>query len=365
MKFDTLYAKSSTGKIKQWSIEANGNTMIEKWGYVDSKIQEQRKTIKGKNIGKANETSDDKQCELECRSKWQKKVDEQYVVDRNKIKESGDQKVLLPMLALRYQDRSHDIKFPCYVQPKLNGVRCLYQNGKFMSRKGKEYTVLDHLVPELNVLNIDIPDGEIYVHGMTLQEIIRRVKKERGPKTEELQYWIYDQVNDKVFAQRITELHIRFGVLERSILVGQSRLKQVQTELVKSDEEIKKWHDKFVQDGYEGVIIRNTEGLYKVKHRSKDLQKYKEFIDKEFEIIGGHEGTGPDAGTVVFEVKTKEGQVFSVRPRGTREIRTEWYNDIKKLINKKLTVRYQNLSEDGIPIFPVGIEINATVRDYE
>jgi DNA ligase-1 len=91
------------------------------------------------------------------------------------------------------------------------------------------------------------------------------------------------------------------------------------------------------------------------------LQKYKEFFDKEFVIVGGHEGSGPDAGTVVFEVKTKEGKVFSVRPKGTREERTEWLNDMKNIKGKELTVRYQNLSEDGIPIFPVGIAI----RDYE
>jgi DNA ligase-1 len=63
----------------------------------------------------------------------------------------------------------------------------------------------------------------------------------------------------------------------------------------------------------------------------------------------------------VFEVKNKKGQIFSVRPKGTREMRTEWFKDIKKLTGEKLTVRYQNLSEDGIPIFPVGI----CVRDYE
>jgi len=355
MKFDTLYAKASNGKIKVWEIEARGNTMVIRNGYEDGKMAEQEKVIEGKNIGRSNETSPEKQCELECQSKWQKKIDEQYSTDKNKLVVYADAAVVLPMLALKYQDRKHDIKFPCYVQPKLNGVRCIYQNGKFMSREGKEFTTLAHLIPELKRLGIDMPDGEVYIHGATFQDIVRQVKKDRG--TETLQYWIYDRVNDKSFNDRSVSIMEQFQLMKPKPVY----LKPVETYLVSSEAEIKKYHDKFVQDGFEGVIVRNVDGLYQAKHRSKDLQKYKEFIDDEFEIVGGHEGSGPDAGTIVFEVKTFAGNVFSVRPRGTREVRSAWFKDLKNLKGLKLTVRYQNLSEVGIPIFPVGI----TVRDYE
>jgi DNA ligase-1 len=352
MKFDTLYAKASNGKIKVWEIEARGNVMVIRNGYEDGKMAEQEKVIEGKNIGRSNETTPEKQCELECQSKWQKKIDEQYSADKNKLVVYAEAAVILPMLALKYQDRKHDIKYPCYVQPKLNGVRCIYQNGKFMSREGKEFTTLGHLVPELKKLGIDTPDGEVYIHGATFQDIVRQVKKDRG--TETLEYWIYDQVNDKTFQERNKWICKAFSPTYK-------HLHYVQTEIASNEAEVKKYHDRFVQEGFEGVIIRNMDGLYVPKHRSKDLQKYKEFIDEEFEIVGGHEGSGPDAGTIVFEVKTKAGKVFSVRPRGTREVRSEWFKDLKNLVGLKLTVRYQNLSEDGIPIFPVGI----TVRDYE
>jgi len=224
-----------------------------------------------------------------------------------------------------------------------------------MSRKGKEYTTLDHLVTELQELGIEIPDGEIYVHGMTLQEIIRRVKKDRGISSEALQYWIYDQINMETFKRRTEEIAVSFG-LNKSV-----KLIQVPTILVNSEKEIKEWHDKWVKEGFEGAIVRNTDGMYKVKHRSKDLQKFKEFFDAEFKIVGGHEGSGEDKGTIVFEVETKDKQVFSVRPKGTREMRIEWMNNIDKLKGEYLTVRYQNLSESGIPIFPVGI----CIRNYE
>jgi DNA ligase-1 len=353
MKFDTLYAKASNGKIKVWEIEARGTVMVIRNGYEDGKMAEQEKVITGKNAGRSNETSDAEQCVAECKSKWQKKIDEQYSTDKSKLVDYADADVLLPMLALKYQDRKHDIKFPCYVQPKLNGVRCIYQNGKFMSREGKEFTTLEHLAAELKKLGLKTPDGEIYIHGATFQDIVRKVKKDREDDT--LEYWIYDQVNDKPFKDRTA------GVLSAFSSNKPSYLKYVKTYVAKSEADIKTYHDQFVQEGYEGVIIRNMDGLYQAKHRSKDLQKYKEFIDAEFEIVGGHEGSGPDAGTIVFEVKTKAGKTFSVRPKGTREQRAEWFKDLKHIIGADLTVRYQNLSEDGIPIFPVGI----TIRDYE
>ena len=154
MKFPRLYANASNGKVKVWEIEASGNTMLIRNGYLDGKIKEQVKEITGKSIGKSNETTDDEQCIAECKSKWQHKLDQQYTQDKDNIKSYEDQDVILPMLALDYRKRSHDIKFPCYVQPKLNGVRCIYQNGKFMSRGGKEYTTLTHLIPELKQLGL-------------------------------------------------------------------------------------------------------------------------------------------------------------------------------------------------------------------
>lgn len=265
MKFDKLYANASNGKIKTWQIEADGNTMIIRNGYIDGKIAIQSKKIVGKNIGRSNETSNNEQCVLECQAKHQKKLDEQYTANKNNIKEYEDQKVLLPMLALDYHKRKHDIKFPCYIQPKLNGVRCIYQNNKFMSRKGKEYTTLQHLEPELKLLGIKIPDGEIYIKDLSLQEIIRRVKKERGEKTDELEYWIYDQINDKTFEERNKD------ILAKHLHSVPHKVVYVPTILVKSEESIKEWHDKWVAEGFEGAIVRNRNGLYKVKHRSKDL----------------------------------------------------------------------------------------------
>lgn len=125
-------------------------------------------------------------------------------------------------------------------------------------------------------------------------------------------------------------------------------------------EQVWKYHEKCVANGYEGVIVRNLDGKYEFGFHSNDLIKLKTFDDAEFEIVDVVEATGRDAGTAVFVCKCKGGE-FNVKPQGTRELRAEYFKNGDKLIGKKVTVQYQGLSDDGIPRFPSAISI----RDYE
>lgn len=120
------------------------------------------------------------------------------------------------------------------------------------------------------------------------------------------------------------------------------------------------YHKKCTDAGYEGIILRNMEGKYEFGFRSNDLIKLKTFDDTEFEIIDVVEATGRDAGTAIFVCKCKGGK-FNVKPQGSRELRTEYFNNKKALIGKMVTVQYQGLSDDGIPRFPSAV----SVRDYE
>jgi len=362
----TLYSVSSKGKIKEWTISVNSNpdgsaTIIRKHGYRGEKIQEIEKTIsKGKNIGKANETTPYEQAVSEALSLRQKRLDTGFTETVPNLDTYVETE--LPMLAQPFEKRKHNIKYPAYVQPKLNGVRCLAKkvsNNKivYMTRKGKEYTTLEHLTPTLlSIMKVgQILDGEIYIHGMKFQNIVRLVKKLR-PESKNLEYHVYDLADSNMkFTDRFVELcMIAEGNDKNGIIV-------VSTPSVKFESEVYAYHNNYVSLGYEGVIIRNRDGMYKFDNRSSDLQKYKQFEDAEFEIVGGEMGTGLHDGCVIFRVKTKKNQFFNVYPRGSLEMRKEMYTNIKSYIGKMLTVRYQELSEDGIPIFPVGIE----VRDYE
>jgi len=120
-------------------------------------------------------------------------------------------------------------------------------------------------------------------------------------------------------------------------------------------------HKEFTEAGFEGTIIRNLEGKYELKNRSKNLQKYKTMLDQEYTVIGAHEGTGNDIGTAVFECETETGIKFSARPKGSREVRKQYLEDIENIKSKQVTIQYQEKSEQGVPIFPVVL----CIRDYE
>ena len=368
-----LYALASTGKIKCWKIwitdESNKICIKTEHGLLGKKQIISSKEIKsGKNLGKKNETTKLEQAISDAQSVFNKKTDEKYTEDPSGIgKEHSD--VLLPMLAQKYRQRKKHVKFPCWVQPKLNGVRCIAKvkdgNVTYWSRKGKEFTTLQHINEDIIKLSRGkdiVFDGELFNPSLSFQDITRRVKKYRPMKTEDIQYWIYDiPVENVKFNERSTELEAMFMDYVGNEREDIKTAVNTQTVFAENEEDIMRYHAKFCELGFEGTIIRNTDGLYKFDHRSNDLLKYKDWLDAEFEIVDCLEGTGLEEGCAVFRCKTKENKTFEVRPRGTRDKRKQWFNDMNNIIGKELTVRYQYLSEDGIPIFPVGIEI----RDYE
>ena len=380
--FPLLYGKASNGKIKtvQYSVEQleDGTCNIcNEFGYLDGKKQIDKRNIKaGKNIGKSNETTISEQAISEAESKWNKKKDENYT-ENSTGKPDVDSHAILPMLAHDYRKRGHDIKFPCFAQPKLDGVRALATLSKadikFTSRKYKPYDTVDHINKDLIEIfkpnqKLDLKseglrvDGELYKHGLTLQEINRRVKKYRKGDTEELEYWVFDLcLPDVENTYRKDDLDYLF---KNNAKKG-SKVKLVPTYVVNNDKEVKEMHDKFVQEGFEGVILRNMDGLYEFDKRSKDLQKYKEFQEEEFLIVGTTSGEGTEENAIMFICETKEGKTFPVRPRGSIEDRREWWKVRESFLGKDLTVRFFNYTEDKIPFLPVGKPLDSIIRDYE
>ena len=368
--FPKLYEKSSTGKTKHWEISvdsvAEQAIITVNYGAGDSKIRKSEKLIMtGKNIGKSNETSAYDQALLEAEATWNQKLDKGYVQNIADL----SKEVLLPMLAQRFQERKHDIIYPCYIQPKLDGVRCLAKKInentiKYYSRMGKEYTTLEHLTKDLlKVMKIDqVLDGEIYSHDYTFQEAVSFIKKLR-PESKTLEYYVFDLVNKDTFDMRLADLLIMFKAkdLKHTETKLSDNIKLLKTETVMNEQEVYAKHNEYIKAGYEGIIIRNITGLYSLKKRSKDLQKYKEFKDEEFTITGGVSSAGTETDCIIFNVKNKKDQEFAVRPRGSFEQRKQWLKNIDKLIGKKLIVRFQEKTDAGLPRFPVGIAI----RDFE
>lgn len=370
-----LYGLSSTGKVKEWKIYVqwlndNRPWITTEYGYLDGEIQSTSTVIKeGKNLGRSNETTPYEQACAEAKSKWLKKKDENY----QEQVPTTDSIILLPMLAQKYKDKKHLVKWPWYGQPKLNGVRSLarIENGQvtFTSRKGKVFTTLPHIEAELIKIFPEgsILDGEVFHPDLTLQSILSRVKREKTSRQDledtKLQYWIYDVIVDVPFQSRTLFL-ANFGL---DIQKYTEFLTMVETVVMDNELDLLRYNEYNLNKGFEGTMLRNPAGLYRPDYRSPDLLKFKDFTfqDEEFEIVGGVSAKGKDEGTVVFVCKTKEGKEFSVRPKGTREQRTAWLNEIDSLIGKELTVKFAEYTPDGIPFHPSGIAIGEAIRDYE
>jgi ATP-dependent DNA ligase len=369
MALPTLYSKSKTGKTQVWNIQVVGSTIRVSYGYKDGAVTVSEKTIAvGKNIGKKNETTPEQQAMSEARSTWEKKKTSGYAEALGEaqvpaVASEGSlatHEAILPMLAHDYHKRGKDIVFPCFVQAKLDGVRCIFRNGVLTSRQSKVFPDMEHITNDLKGVSL-ILDGELYSETLTFQQFVGLVRKKKHSVAEkvllkQVKYWVYDCVNNKPFVERHADLVNMFQGARAFEYV-----QQLPTETCQTKAQLKGFHDRYVADGKEGLIIRNSAGLYQLGARSKDLQKYKEFEDAEFMVTGYTDGVGSEEGLVIWVCSTEGKKEFSVRPRGTHEERAEIFKDAESYVGKKLTVRYQELTEDGIPRFPVGIAF----RDYE
>jgi len=382
MQSSKLYQKSSTGKIKEWQIrvvksEGNTATIINNHGYVGGKITEQKTIIyHGKNIGKTNETTPYQQAVSDAESKYRRQIDKGYVEDQTGIKLDG---LTLPMLAENFKDRSKDIVYPAYAQPKLNGIRstCKGLLPSFTSRRPKPQHTLGHLQASAIELfdggNFSEIDGELFIKDVEIQVLGSLVKKKRVLPTDEtnnlitndLEYWVYDVIDPSInFGIRNGELLKAFkekGTFDKKRQMWHvGKIWYVPTYVVHSEAEVRAKHKEFLEAGFEGTIIRNDVPYVKI-HRTKHLQKLKEVYDGEFEIIDFKTGTGTEEGCIVFICKMEDGQTFEVRPRGTFATRKRWTTEFDSIKGKMLTVEYRELTKSGKPFHCVGVAI----RDYE
>jgi DNA ligase-1 len=360
-----LYSRTASGAINTWEVWlAKAGGVVVRWGQMDGALQTTVFQCERKNIGRANATSMVEQARREAISKWKKQLKKKYYMSLADAAGPATQSRLRPMLAKKLEDRAGKFKFPVDVQPKLDGVRCLAQriDGRvqLFSRGGDPYdvghisTALEHnLVDDYVVL-----DGEIYSHGMSLQNIISLVKRPQEASLK-LTYNVYDIAS----TEQEEPWHTRRDSLDSWFEWACSEgllpcVKGVHTRSANSMEELKVAHDYYVEEGYEGAIIRLLDGVYRFGYRSSDLLKMKEFDDMEFELVGWDVGKGKFANVPIFRCRVPfNGKLFDVTPRGTAEVRRELLTQAKSMMGKKYTVRYFGLTDEGVPRFPAGIGV--------
>lgn len=359
-KLPTLYKYTSTGATQEWTIFSEDGSFWTVSGQTDGKKVTSAKTsCAGKNVGRKNATTPNEQALREAQARWQKKRDEGYIDDVDALDAAGAGRVD-PMLAKNYSDYKDELKFPVYCQPKLDGLRCIVTRHGAYSRKWKPFSTLQHIRDALQPVFDKYPtilafDGEMYSHDLkdNFEEIVSIVKQPKATaddiaKCKELvQYHIYDYVPTEEYSTLIYKS--RDLDLDVALIDAPDCLRRVKTTLVWNQEELDEQYNSCSVDGYEGQMIR-TDAPYQQK-RTKYLLKRKDFVDEEFLIVGYKEGKGNREGCITLKLTTKDGKEFDSVPVGGVEYLQDLWQKRLQLPGLYATVKYQNLSTDGIPRF--------------
>jgi DNA ligase-1 len=351
-----LFKKDSKGKVRSWKTWTEGSILIQEYGLLDGKKVLDSKESKPKNIGKSNETTGAEQAILEMESKIKSKLDEGYF---ETIDEALNNEVILPMLAKDFKKESKNIDWTnAFEEPKFDGMRCLAvinnNSVKLLSRAGLEITTLGHINEALSIIsksidNTIILDGEIYSMELGgFQDQMKAVKKYREGITEKLNFNVYDIINDASFHVRNNMIKWVFDEYKFDIDSPIKRVERYKT----SKEEFPKYHKQFIEEGFEGTMVRWGDEGYKMDARSKNLLKYKDFIDIVAEVIDVIPSDArPTQGIVVCRLDN--GGEFKATPKMSHEDREELLTNKHEYIGQKAEIRFFEYTDDGLPRFPV------------
>lgn len=348
----TLYAKDGKGMMRVWEIEAHEDGILIRHGHHGGNLVEHFEVVPH---GKSTRTRDE-QIMLQVASKIAKRRDAGYcykLEDAQNNARTNALNLARPMLAQTYDHPSH-IKEGAVWQYKYNGLRCLMiktaQGIVAYSRNGKPFTTLGHITSGLEaVMEVgDTFDGELYIHGKTLQSILSFVKRKQ-PETALIKYHIYDKVDDKPYAERYRAIWESLQGAENVpfTLVPTTPLEATTGGLTAAIKGVLK---EAREKGYEGIMIRHSLSGYETGKRSRSLLKVKVWLDEEYKVIQIHESKD---GWAILECQLPAGSTFTVSAPGTVNIKKAILRDKEKWIGKWVSVQFAELTKDGIPFHPV------------
>lgn len=392
-----MYALTKNGNIKTYKVSVDDNTILRESGLLNGKITTKEEVItKPKNIGKSNELSPNEVAKSKAKHyTYRAKVDgyksiddiitiinegksevigtdkyvgtEEYILKyyRDNYKYNSDNcRRPKPMLANKIRNDIFDRNQSVFVQRKYNGIRCMAAlinyNIFLFSRDGKLFNI-PHITEELKSYfkpkdnKRFFLDGEIYIHGKKLQDIISLAKAPDMFETLNLEFHVFDMVfgnhetgeGNKRWFERLVELTKLF---KNRI---QDKVKLVDTVEVFNQDELSEIHNKFTNEGYEGSILRLDKGLYEFGYRSNYLLKLKSTL-KEIVKIENVVDTDKEKGIALFVCRDKRGNLFNLRPNGSVGNKVEWFNQAntggpKDPTGKEIEITFHEHTKYGIP----------------
>lgn len=333
-----------------WEAWCEGCEVFTKYGTEGGKMQVKSYTAKPTNIGRSNEHTAEQQAQAEVESLYHKQQDSKhYKTTIGAAQEDADK--FIPMQLQNYKKHASKINFPCFVQRKFNGSRRTYYNGKFLSKIGREEdNKLERLTSELESLGWDL-DGEVYAHGLSLQKI-RSAALKPNNDTDKLKLVVFD------VPLRGTPFFARAKLLnDLKLLCEEYDTIDVEIPTFIIDEgELQTFFDKAIKDGYEGVVVRNTDSDYECK-RSYNTQKWKPRYDAEAKVVGVEECKNGDGKLLCVSSEALGNVKFKVMMKVDRRDGKSYdrsYEAMTNYVGEWITFSYEELSDKGVPTKPVG-----------
>jgi DNA ligase-1 len=368
-----IVKRDSAGKLRTWQYEVEGKSYRTIAGIKGGNLVTSAWTV---CVGK-QKRNDEEQALFEGNAEQVKKLDREYRLTEAEL----DSVPPSPMLAKKYEDEHANVASAfaqgkmVYSQPKLDGIRAFVSRHGAFSREYQRHLNVDHVLKALAPVFAKTPDlildGELYNHDLKedfnkIASVVRKQKPSEDQRAEALaliQYHVYDvaSAGAKVFGDRYLQL---MNAIAGAPPTG-GVVHLVPTCGVESQTALDTLNGTYIEEGYEGQMVR-LNAPYEVDKRSKYLLKRKEFDTAEFKLLHIREGQGNWAGyakQVIFQLA--DGRECGGGIRGNQD-------EMKALlglaflgkVNEKstVTIRHFKLTPDGMPRFPVAIDVQLDGR---
>lgn len=363
-----MYKLATDGKtILVWCGAVDAGCMTCASGQMDGTITPSITHAEPKNVGRANETSAAEQAVIEMEAKYRAQYKNKHY--RLSIEDAQAQaEVFIPMKLQNYKDHSKKIDHTdYYVQKKFNGSRRTYYNFRLLSKIGREeVSLLEHLNSQMKMLReergIDL-DGEVYLHGKSLQQI-RSLSLTIVDESADLNLVIFDIPDTNIpWTERIGLLRRLARTIRRNPLKYPNLSVELPVHITAdTDEEGRlkgeQFREEAVANGYEGIVYRTPDSMYETNgKKSYDTQKSKPRYDSEAFVEGIEKckngtakllcRTSDSMGSIKFKcmmkVKRRDGNEYPRDP-----------DSMQQLVGGWITYSYEELSDKGVPTKPVG-----------
>lgn len=356
--YGRLFKIDSKGQVRVWWMERLDGQHRTCAGLLEGRAAVSDWTVcTPKNVGRSNATTPEQQAHAEIEAEYAKKLARGYSREQET---AGEGAPFRPMLANKYEAWPG---FPVYCQPKLDGIRCIAKSDGLWSRQGKPIKAVPHIWEALEPLFDTNPglilDGELYNHELredfnTITSLVKRLKPSKedlAASAKLIEYHVYDVP---------TDASVPFSARNTLFFPADGPIKRVVTHRAESERDLDAHFELYLSQGYEGQMIR-VDGAYEHK-RSKLLLKRKNFLDGEFEIVRIEPGLGNWSGAAKRVVlKLPDGREFGAGLKGSKDFAESVLKVASQYPGQWATVRYFALTPDGVPRFPVAVELGRTM----